>query len=995
MEPYLSLYQKGKKARIQGNYQVCIVNWQQALQIGKDNNDSIFIKKISMEIGSVFYEAGKYLDALSIFQDALREAEKYNEVDDIQRIGIIHSFLGAIQLNIGRYKRALPHFQQALSIAKETNSKEDQERYYNNLGAVYKTLGKFDQALKTLEQALVINQELQNLLEIKDLLDLKKGEAIILNNIGTVYRNSGIFSKAVEYFNNALAIHQKFGFKKGGAKVLNNLGLTHYNQGEMDKALELYKKSLASYKEINDYLGESKALNNIGILYHHWGKLNESLDYYEQALTRVEKYDDKHDKVMCLNNIGEILRIQNQYNNAMTRFQQGLNIAEKFNYKQDQATLLNNVGLIYIEWKQFKEALKCFTRAKKISNELGDPVGLIKSLDNLGGTFGILGRLKIENSKNNFELALQHFRQARSLAEEIGDKYQHANVLKNIGKIFQYQENYSKSVDNYRESFLLLDELSSIAPNAAIRISARSEQHRILKDIIYCFLALKEKELALAYIEHNKGREMMLFHSIIKPKSKIDLIHLIDQINKRHEILYNIEQQLKWINEQETGNVLKDEDLEDMREQRKKAIKQQEQITKEQKQLRQDLWLNYPTKGTLIPPEPLDLIKKFKEEINPQWLILDFYYNETEGRLFIFVIQKEKEILVFTKSLKRKIKEISASTKEFIELRRKKRSMKEAENKLKLLGEVLYKIFIPLSLRKYIQNIKFEFITIIPTGIMHGLPLELIYDGENYWGLKYNLSRAFNLQTLLAAIAIKTKRGKKAGLIVGNPTIGIKEIPYQILDARSNREMGERDLGIAHASEETNLIKDILRQFGFEIDSLMEYEANIKAFLTLLNDKLYSLIHFSGHAFFDTSNPEMSYLLLREGNNPIKLYGNRVPLEVSLSGKPLVVLSACETGGVDIQVGDEIFGLARGFIEAGASGILITGWNVFSDSPIDFFSTFYKQLMKGVPISEALKLARIDVHTKAQETISGEEIHFAEDVDLLHWGPFRFYGLPF
>lgn len=175
----------------------------------------------------------------------------------------------------------------------------------------------------------------------------------------------------------------------------------------------------------------------------------------------------------------------------------------------------------------------------------------------------------------------------------------------------------------------------------------------------------------------------------------------------------------------------------------------------------------------------------------------------------------------------------------------------------------------------------------------------------------------------------------------------------------------------------------------------MEYEANVNAFLTLLNNKPYSLIHFSGHAFFDSSNPEMSWILLREGNTPIKLYGNKIPLEVSLSGKPLVIFSACETGRVDIQVGDEIFGLVRGFIEAGASGILITGWNVFSDSPIDFFSTFYEHFRKGVPISKALKLARIDVHTKAQEVVLHEKVHFTVEADLLHWGPFRFYGLPF
>jgi len=991
LDSYVSLYQKGKQARIERNYQECIANWQQALQIGKENNDSIFVKRLLMEIGSVFYEIRKYLDALSAFQDALREAEKNYEADDMQRIGVIHSFLGAIQLDLGRYKKAIPHFQKALTIAKKTNSKEDQERYYNNLGAVYKALGKFDRALKTLEQALMINQGLQKLFETKELIDIKKGEAIILNNIGTVYRNLGRFTKAKEYFNNAIAIHQNLGFKKDEAKVLNNLGLTYYNLGEMNKALELYKKALIRHKEGNNELGESKVLNNIGILYHHWGKLNESIDHYEQALNIVEKYNVKQDEVMCLNNIGEILRIQNHYNKAMTRFQHGLNIAEKFDYKQDQATLLNNIGLIYIERKHFEEALKCFIRAKEISSELGDLSGVVKCLDNIGGTYGILGRLKIEDREINFGLALQHFRQARTLVEKIGDKYQQANILKNIGKIYHYQENFNKAVDKYRKSFSLLDELSSIAPNAAIRISARSEQYKILKDIIYCFLTLNEKDLALSYIEHNKGREMILSPIIMKPQNEVDLIDLIDQINKNHEILYKIEQKIKWIQEQETGNILKDDDLKNIRQQREKALKQQEKIRKEQKQLQQELWLNYPTKGTLIPPEPLELIKVFKEEMHPQWLILDYYYDDIEGRLLIFVIQKEPDILVFNKSIKRKVKEISDRTKEFTELR-KKGSTKEAEKMLKLLGEELYKILIPFRLRKYIQNTKFKFLTIIPTGVMHGLPLELIFDGDDYWGLKYNISRAFNLQTLRADMAMKTKRGKKIGLIVGNPTIGIQKAQHQILDTRFDK-IG--DLGIVDASDEVNVIISLLKLSGYEVDPLMEHKANLSTFLSMMSQKSYSLIHFSGHAYFDSSNPEMSFLLLREDTSPVKLYGNKIPLEVSLPGKPLVILSACETGGVDIQVGDEIFGLARGFIEAGASGILITGWNVFSDSPIDYFKKFYEEFLKGTPVAEALKLARIQVHTKAQETILDKELYFTEDVDLLHWGPFRFYGMPF
>ena len=104
---------------------------------------------------------------------------------------------------------------------------------------------------------------------------------------------------------------------------------------------------------------------------------------------------------------------------------------------------------------------------------------------------------------------------------------------------------------------------------------------------------------------------------------------------------------------------------------------------------------------------------------------------------------------------------------------------------------------------------------------------------------------------------------------------------------------------------------------------------------------------------------------------------------------------ACETGGVETELGDEVFGLARGFIEAGALSMIISGWIVDVLYASRFFKSFYKHyITMKLPISESLRLARLHIqdliHTK-----DGGYRHPLDDLELLHWGAYRYYGLPF
>ncbi len=73
----------------------------------------------------------------------------------------------------------------------------------------------------------------------------------------------------------------------------------------------------------------------------------------------------------------------------------------------------------------------------------------------------------------------------------------------------------------------------------------------------------------------------------------------------------------------------------------------------------------------------------------------------------------------------------------------------------------------------------------------------------------------------------------------------------------------------------------------------------------------------------------------------------------------LVSLSACETGLGQITAGDEIVGLARGFIFAGSPSIVTSLWKVDDLATAVLVKRFYRYLKEGQSKASALRNAQL------------------------------------
>ncbi|MEZ4707634.1 MAG: CHAT domain-containing protein [Caldilineaceae bacterium] len=138
----------------------------------------------------------------------------------------------------------------------------------------------------------------------------------------------------------------------------------------------------------------------------------------------------------------------------------------------------------------------------------------------------------------------------------------------------------------------------------------------------------------------------------------------------------------------------------------------------------------------------------------------------------------------------------------------------------------------------------------------------------------------------------------------------------------------------------------------------------------------FQALHFSCHGEFDPDSPLDSRLHI--GPNET-LTGQEIMDNLRLNCN-LVTLSACESGLSRVQRGDELYGLIRAFMYAGAPAIIATLWRVDERSTLIFAQKFYEMVQQELPYATALKAAQLYLRNLTRrEAMQILSTHMADD----------------
>jgi CHAT domain-containing protein len=335
--------------------------------------------------------------------------------------------------------------------------------------------------------------------------------------------------------------------------------------------------------------------------------------------------------------------------------------------------------------------------------------------------------------------------------------------------------------------------------------------------------------------------------------------------------------------------------------------------------LRKSLATAAPELASLVTVNDSD-ISAIQRRLGHDEILIEYYGHE--DKLFSFVVSRKDIHAVELDG-----KGLTASVGAFRDALRNPRS--GAHNRA---TRTLYdRLLRPLQ-----GALRGKLLTVVPHGPLHYLPFAALHDGERYL-IERTEIRLLPSASVLAFLDKKTAATQDL-LAFGNP------------------DRNDPKLALPGAEAETRAIDQGRRNSRILLRKLAS-EANFKKFAPS-----FRYLHLASHGEFNADNPLQSRLLLaagqgEDGNLTVnELYDLRLNAE-------LVTLSACETGLGEIKSGDDVIGLTRGFLYAGARSTVTSLWPVSDDSTAHLMKVFYAKLKAGSKTS-ALRAALLSTKAK-------------------------------
>jgi CHAT domain-containing protein len=856
---------------------------------------------------------------------------------------------------LGDNQKALEFHGQALRIFREAHNPEEEARTLIPSIQPLILLGRYDEAFGAAENAKKI---------FKLLVDDKRWAHVEIN-VGNIYHRQDRFEEGLACYERAYEMLLPFRDSEGLAVALYNMAVCLITLNDFSRALATYQRAREMCVSHGMTLLVTQSDYNIAYLYYLRGEYSRAIEMLRATREECEKNGDAHVLALCYLDLAEIYLELNLSTEAKESAHDGYLRFQKLGMGYEEAKCQAYEAMALSQLGKALGALDLFARAR--AKFVSEKNLVWPWLMDLYQAVVLYNEGRLFEARRLCSGAAEFFDSSFLPNKAVLCHLLLARLSLRTGELAAAQAESSQAIDrlahleapvlHYQAHFLMsqIQQASGDLPNAygscqkargfleTLRSSLRGEELKIafMKNRLEVYESLVD--LCLIAEGPNAAEESFGYIELAKSRSLAELLKRSGpSIRPAHagqsELVRRIREmreELNWYYRRIEIEQLRAEEpsSERIEKLQKEALAHENEllhVLREMPQSEEDA-----NHGPAISS-----LENVRACLPPQAALVEYFSVKdqfvaavlTHEALKIVPLTPVSRAVNLLRLLHFQISKFKLGA-EYTQTFRKSMLDVTQGHLRQLYEEVLAPVRAHLRARHLI---------IVPHGVLHYLPFHALLDDGGYLIDSFTISYA-------PSASVFAHCQEKSMPATGRPLI-----------------MGVPDAQAPLILKEVRAVADILPESELIVGSAANEQ-------TLRDKGLQTrLIHIATHGRFRQDNPMFSGIRL--GDAYLSLY-DLYQLKLNAD---LVTLSGCATGMNVVTPGDELLGLVRGLLFAGAHSVLLSLWDVHDQSTADFMAFFYRRLQGTNDKASALQGAMIELRERYPHPY--------------HWAPFTLTG---
>ena len=789
------------------------------------------------------------------------------------------------------------------------------------------------------------------------------------NNVAHLLSRRDRFGEALNHYRRAHSLLREIGQPTDVAMVLRNMAVCYQELNDLERSLSTYEEAVAYCEEHGLTRTALELEYNIAYFYYLRGEYARAITAFEIVRRKCEEAGDEHHKVLCDLDQAEIFLELNLVSDAALLAGRsidgfgalGMNYelakalacaalaAERLGQGNRSGALLTRARRVFARednrvWTAMVDLYQAFASyAADRPREAGELAATALAGFERSGIPSrtalcevLLARLALE--RGDLGRARDFSDRARRRAEAIGRPILDLQTQLISGQIDEAVGNREAAMAAYTKAEAALERMRGQLATDELKIAFGDDKQAVYQGLVALTLEEPGEEAANRAFEYAEKA---------KSRSLADLLAFgageLRPVNEGMEALdarvRELREELNWLYRQLDAEELKGNArsmetvvrlLADCRHREEQLLRHQRRLLSADAELGslQGAAVADASAVAALLPEDAALIEYYVVRDLVYAFVLDHQRLRVQPVSMLSELREMQVQLGFQLEKFRLGPDYVEKFGSFLE-----------EGTRTLLAQLHEELVAPL-----LEGLEAEHLVVVPHDLLHHLPFHAFYDGDRYLVDRFVVSYAPSA-TVLRLCSLRRPQSAEHSLVLGVP------------------------------DERAPMITDEVRMVAQRLPDarlLVGDEATPEALARWGTD--CRILHLATHGLYRKDNPMFSAIQMGGSRlSLMDLYGIQLSAE-------LAVLSGCGTGMASVRGADELVGLTRGLLHAGARAVLATLWDVNDESTAQFMDAFYRELLASGRPAAALRTAQLELRERFPHPY--------------YWAPFLLVGRP-